>query len=101
MIPTADQVAAPLLFHDLRETLAGGSREAAKRVAVEVDEAGILEDEPVAEAGERVGPIESGRPGRVDRCRFGGCHGGESSGIAGRSRDHPVVPSARPRTGAI
>ena len=49
---------APPLFHPRRQTTGRLARQAAERVAVDVDPVAAVEDEPIAEGPERVGPVE-------------------------------------------
>jgi hypothetical protein len=63
LFPAADQPAPPFAAHDVRQSLGGGDRQAAERVAVEIyDRFAGVELEPFAERGEWIGPVQRGGP---------------------------------------
>ena len=57
-VPAADEIAAPAIPDQARQPLRGGPRQAPERVAVEVHDRWVVDDEPVPERGERVGRVE-------------------------------------------
>ena len=59
VVPAGDELAAPL-GDGGGEPVARGQREAAERVAVEVDPLGVVVDEPISEGAEGIGVVQRG-----------------------------------------
>jgi hypothetical protein len=57
-IPAADKVATPLLIHNLLHTLRSGFGQASQGIAVEVDQARLINHEPVPERGQGIMPVQ-------------------------------------------
>ena len=74
VLPAADQLAGPFLAGDPREPLDRRPRRPPERVAVEVEEIRVRDDEPVAERGERIRRVERRGIGRRDRRRGASPH---------------------------
>ena len=91
VVPAADQLAAPLLGDDAAQAVGGCPREAAQRVAVEVDDLRVVDDEPLSEGRQRVGRVQLGG------AREGGGFVGELRGCRWRRlRNHrPSLPPRR------
>ncbi len=85
--PRADQVDAPLLLDHLAETINRTSRRSTERVAVEVHERAVADDELLAPVGERICGVERQRTGTGDVA--GGVSGW---GGAGHGRQACQIP---------
>ena len=88
LAPPPDQPAAPLAVDRLPEPRTGLPGQPPERIAVEVDEARVADDELPPETGQRVGRVQSAGLG-------------ESARIAGRRRGRPAGGRRRRRGGHV
>jgi hypothetical protein len=71
VVPRPNQLAAPLGVERAGDALARRERQAAERVAVEIDERRIVVREPIAERAERIGGVERLGVGAGGRAQAG------------------------------
>src|SRR6185369_11116495 len=91
VVPAADQLAGPFLGRDPRDTLDRAQRRPPERVAVEIDEVRIRDDEPSTERGQGIRRVE--RSGVGGRARID--VEGHRWSLDGRPLAGRVLPSRR------